>query len=198
MRRHADAGRGLPERGDGASGTGAETEHPLMVAARTELRSDLMFAGDFVPADRFGYPPRVMSDAAEVPEPGDAERRDETRAPITLRVDYKRLNTFFADYTKNISAGGTFIRTTRPLAIGTAFKFVLALPPEGSTEVALNGIVKWIVKEGEANEEHPAGMGIQFVFRDDAERTQVEDVVLGLMRASLGSNIAEKLLRARG
>lgn len=139
-----------------------------------------------------------MSDAAEVPEQGDAERRDETRAPITLRVDYKRLNTFFADYTKNISTGGTFIRTTRPLAIETEFKFVLALPPEGSREVALNGIVKWVVPENEADEEHPAGMGIKFVFRDDAERAEIESVVLGLMQASLGTKLAEKLLRARG
>jgi hypothetical protein len=34
------------------------------------------------------------------------ERRAETRRPIELKVEYKRLNTFFADYTKNISRGG--------------------------------------------------------------------------------------------
>jgi len=28
-----------------------------------------------------------------------SERRDSDRAAITLKVDYKRLNTFFADYT---------------------------------------------------------------------------------------------------
>lgn len=137
-----------------------------------------------------------MTVPAEAPD-SDDERRDDDRAPITLRVDYKRLNTFFADYTKNISTGGTFIRTTRPLAIGTEFKFVLALPAEGSTEVALNGIVKWIVKEDEAEGHRPAGMGIQFVFVDDAERRRVEDLVEGLMRASLGPRLAEKLLRGR-
>ena len=86
-------------------------------------------------------------------EATDEEKRDENRAPITLRVEYKRINTFFADYTKNISTGGTFIRTPRPLAVGTEFKFVLALPPEGSTEVALNGIVKWVVTEENAAED---------------------------------------------
>ena len=30
---------------------------------------------------------------------------------IELTVEYKRMNAFFADYTKNISRGGTFIRT---------------------------------------------------------------------------------------
>jgi type IV pilus assembly protein PilZ len=29
------------------------------------------------------------------------------------------MNAFFADYTKNISRGGTFIRTDKPLDIGT-------------------------------------------------------------------------------
>ncbi|MGH7280839.1 MAG: hypothetical protein ACRELY_04895 [Polyangiaceae bacterium] len=57
-----------------------------------------------------------------------SEKRDGLRAAITLRVDYKRLNTFFADYTKNISKGGTFIRTTKPLDVGTEFVFVLSFP----------------------------------------------------------------------
>ena len=57
-----------------------------------------------------------------------SDRRREPRAPIELRVEYKRLNTFFADYTKNISRGGTFIGTERPLEIGTEFIFALDLP----------------------------------------------------------------------
>ena len=40
---------------------------------------------------------------------GAGERRDNQRHAIELKVEYKRLNSFFADYTKNISKGGTFI-----------------------------------------------------------------------------------------
>ena len=47
------------------------------------------------------------------------DRRFGMRAPIELKVEYKRLNTFFADYTKNISRGGTFIATDKPLPVGT-------------------------------------------------------------------------------
>ena len=43
------------------------------------------------------------------------EHRDHARAPIELEVDYKKLNSFFADYTKNISKGGTFIKTRKAL-----------------------------------------------------------------------------------
>jgi type IV pilus assembly protein PilZ len=129
------------------------------------------------------------------------ERRDDDRAPIKLEVQYKRLNTFFADYTKNISRGGTFIRTGRPLAIGTSFVFVLVLPPaptaaEG-TRLELSGVVKWVVPTEGATEEQPAGMGISFVFEDDGQRDRVDALVGDLMRASLGASLARKLLGDR-
>jgi type IV pilus assembly protein PilZ len=122
------------------------------------------------------------------------DKREENRAPITLRVEYKRINTFFADYTKNISKGGTFIRTTRPLDIGTEFMFVLSLPE--AVELELKGVVKWVVPEADASEEKPAGMGIQFVYADDAQRAAVEAVVSGMMHDSLGPVLAGKLLRS--
>lgn len=142
-----------------------------------------------------------MSDADGVDTPGEGERRDENRSAITLKVEYKRLNTFFADYTKNISKGGTFIRTTKPLELGTQFVFVLTVPEpnldNAGVRLELTGEVKWIVSEAEATEEKPAGMGIQFVFKDDGERQRVEDFVADLMRSSLGSLLAEKLLAGK-
>ena len=45
-----------------------------------------------------------------------------------LRVEYTRLNSLFADYTRNISRGGTFIKTTKALPVGTRFIFALCLP----------------------------------------------------------------------
>ena len=60
----------------------------------------------------------------------EPDRRSAHRAAIELSVEYKRLNTFFADYTRNISKGGTFIRTERPLAIGTEFVFALSILSE--------------------------------------------------------------------
>ena len=127
----------------------------------------------------------------------DDDRRFEERAPITLEVQYKRLNTFFADYTRNISRGGTFIRTTKPLPIGTEFVFVLVLPesaPSGSTRVELSGVVRWVVSTDEATVEKPAGMGIRFVFTDDEQRAGVESLVADLMHKALGPVLASKLL----
>jgi type IV pilus assembly protein PilZ len=48
---------------------------------------------------------------------------------VELRVNYRRLNTFFADYVKSISRGGTFIATQRPLPIGTCLACRASTPP---------------------------------------------------------------------
>jgi type IV pilus assembly protein PilZ len=119
-----------------------------------------------------------------------AERREHPRAPIELNVDYKKLNSFFADYTKNISKGGTFIKTRRPLSIGTRFLFHLTVP--GQTErFELNGEVVHASAEGD-----DAGMGIRFVWSEDAEQRRFELVVEALMSESLGAAVAHQLLRS--
>jgi type IV pilus assembly protein PilZ len=124
----------------------------------------------------------------------EAEKRGEERAAVQLRVDYKRLNTFFADYTKNISKGGTFIRTSKPLEIGTEFVFVLSVPSH-NTQLALKGEVVRVVTEQEATADNPAGMGIRFKFDDDAERDEVDEFVEKLMDEALGKHISTKLLK---
>ncbi len=123
----------------------------------------------------------------------EATHEREQRKAITLRVDYKRVNSFFADYTKNISRGGTFIRTPRPLDVGTEFVFLLALPD--NVQFELTGVVKWLVNDAHASPEAPAGMGIKFVFADDAQRHAVESVVESMMTDALGPVLAAKLLR---
>src|SRR5271165_1915489 len=125
-----------------------------------------------------------------------SDRRTSERHSITLKVDYKRMNTFFADYAKNISKGGTFIRTSKPLDIGTEFVFVLSIP--GQTEhLQLRGEVMWTVDESQANEEHPAGMGIRFRFAEEAEKRQLDQFVCALMSEKLGGTVTAKLLGGR-
>lgn len=110
------------------------------------------------------------------------------RAPIELRVDYKKLNSFFADYTKNISKGGTFIRTTKPLPVGTQFLFKLTVP-QRAVPFDLLGEVVW-----QSGDEDEAGMGIRFVYSVDSQRLEFETVVEQLMEASLGAELTERLL----
>ncbi len=121
------------------------------------------------------------------------ERRDAGRTPIELKVEYKKLNTFFADYTRNISKGGTFIKTRKPLDEGTEFVFKLSVP-KLAEPLAIRGAVKWVVREGD-----DAGMGIRFLYASDQERKAVESVVERMMIDSLGQLIYAKLMdRSRG
>jgi type IV pilus assembly protein PilZ len=117
-----------------------------------------------------------------------AEFRHHARAPIELKVDYKKLNSFFADYTKNISKGGTFIKTKKPLPIGTRFLFKLTVP-QREAPFELLGEVVW----SKADAEEP-GMGIRFIYNDDRQRAEFEGVVERLMADSLGPQLTEKLL----
>lgn len=116
------------------------------------------------------------------------EGREHARAPIELKVDYKKLNSFFADYTKNISKGGTFIKTKKPLPIGTRFLFKLSVP-QRSAAFELLGEVVWSTNEGEE-----PGMGIKFVYSDDGQRNDFEGVVEQLMTDSLGADLTGRLL----
>lgn len=127
--------------------------------------------------------------------PHDSDRRQDNRSAIELKVEYQRLNSFFYDYTRNISRGGTFIRTRRPLEVGTVFLFKLVIPTL-ARPLELRGEVRWIRHEHdpvEDGESPDPGMGIRFVFDDPAEREAVERTVEQLMVASLGQLIYSRL-----
>jgi len=135
--------------------------------------------------------------------PQSSERRQRQRAPIELRVEYQRLNRFFYDYTKNISMGGTFIKTSKPLAVGTQFLFKLQIPTL-SEPLVLRGDVRWILREGETRAgEGPdgasePGMGIHFIYDSDEQRAEVEREVEKLMLSSLGPRIYASFQKGRG
>jgi len=120
----------------------------------------------------------------------DRERRLDVRNPIELKVEYKRLNTFFADYTKNISRGGTFIKTTRPLPVGTEFLFKLFVPGRDAP-LTIHGEVQRIIDDASDDE---AGMAIKFVYREGDPQSEIARIVEGMMTESLGPRLYTKLM----
>ncbi len=122
---------------------------------------------------------------------GDEARRENRlhgRAPIQLKVEYRRTNSFLSDYTRNISRGGTFIVTDRPLAVGTLFRFTFTVAPLPNT-FELSGEVIWARSEGPER-----GMGIRFVYASDEERRQMEEAMERILVDSLGPELAGRLL----
>ncbi len=120
------------------------------------------------------------------------ERRQHERRPVELQVAYERLNAFFADYTKNISKGGTFIRTTRTIPVGTAFRFRLLVP----------GRAVPFELEGEVVRNEPGGdepgVAIRFRWSDEERRRRFEGAVEALLEGSFGPEVARQLLDAGG
>jgi type IV pilus assembly protein PilZ len=125
-----------------------------------------------------------------VAEDPERERRIDVRNPIELKVEYKRLNTFFADYTKNISRGGTFIKTTRPLPVGTEFLFKLFVPGRAAP-LTIHGEVQRIIDESAGED---AGMAIKFVYREGDPQIEITRVVEQMMTESLGPRLYAKLM----
>jgi type IV pilus assembly protein PilZ len=109
-------------------------------------------------------------------------------------VDYERMNAFFADYTTNLSKGGTFIKTATPLEIGTRCVFSFSLPAL-SEPLQLEGEVAWLlpVEAAQARNEEP-GMGVRFLFKDQVAQREFEDLVERMMEQSLGVEVAQGLL----
>jgi len=108
--------------------------------------------------------------------------------PIRLAVNYRRTNSFLADYTRNISRGGTFIDTDRPLEVGTLFRFTLSVPSP-PTSFELVGEVVWARSDGPE-----PGMGIRFVYDSDEERQRMEEAMERLLVENFGPALAERLL----
>jgi type IV pilus assembly protein PilZ len=125
--------------------------------------------------------------------PRNAEQRASLRRPIELKVEYKRLNTFFADYTKNISRGGTFIKTSRPLPVGTEFLFKLFVPTLADP-LTIHGEVQRIIHATDVHPGEEAGMAIRFVYREGDPQAEIARIVEAIMTDSLGARLYARLM----
>jgi uncharacterized protein (TIGR02266 family) len=92
------------------------------------------------------------------------DRRRAPREPLTLKVEYGDAADLVADYTENISTGGTFVFTDRLLAPGTEVRLVLSFP--GLIKpLPLTGRVKWV------REEPPEERGVGVSFDEETEES---------------------------
>lgn len=121
--------------------------------------------------------------------------------PVELRVDYKRLNAFFADYVKNISRGATFIPSNPPLPVGTEFVFHLVVPALAEP-ITLRGRVESVrgpeapFPDGTPPAERVPGALVRFLYDSPEQRAAVERSAERLMSDSLGQLLTGELLSA--
>lgn len=97
------------------------------------------------------------------------DARTEPRVPKKLSLAYKDKASFLKAYTKNISNGGLFIKTSNPLSKGTLVNLRLQLP-ELKEHLKIDCSVVWNNKK----DDKPVGMGLQFDKMSDSDRKALE------------------------
>jgi uncharacterized protein (TIGR02266 family) len=87
------------------------------------------------------------------------EMRTTKRLPIRVLVEYESIEDFLIDYTANISIGGMFIQTERPLPVGTRFRLRFQVPTRAKP-IETFGEVCWSMEANSFGAQQ--GMGIRF------------------------------------
>jgi uncharacterized protein (TIGR02266 family) len=105
------------------------------------------------------------------------ELRKDRRAPASLKVKYKSatVDDFIEQFGADVSRGGIFIKTKKPLDTGALLKFEFQLQG-GSAVIHGVGRVAWRRAEERARPDLPAGMGIKFIKLDDQSRAVIERI----------------------
>ena len=93
-----------------------------------------------------------------------------------VRVEYTNVEDFLVDYTSNETIGGMFIKTERPMAVGTEFKLRFQLPG-GDRMIETLAEVRWTLPIDVAAPMNP-GMGIRFNGLSTVDKMLVERLLV--------------------
>jgi uncharacterized protein (TIGR02266 family) len=100
--------------------------------------------------------------------PDNSNRRSSPRVVLGIPVAYRFGNTIAAALTLNISRGGLAIRTTSPLAVGTAVKVRFRLPT-AKKDIDAEALIAWTDRR--------VGMGLQFTKLTPADQAHIDDYI---------------------
>lgn len=107
-----------------------------------------------------------------------AERRRHSRLPLRIRIQYRTADKFFQDYIQNLSIGGIFIETSKPLSVGTKLKVQFSIP-ELTDPITADGIVVHKLHVGRTANPNVGGMGIKFSDLDQQSKSLLENFIQG-------------------
>jgi uncharacterized protein (TIGR02266 family) len=107
-------------------------------------------------------------------------KRRAQRLHHEIPVAYRSVGSFLTDWATNISQGGLFINTRKPLPVGTEVRVLLQLPG-ASFPFQLEGKVSRVTDfDNHAN--MVPGMAVEFTSVDAGQRTEIEAFVARLRR----------------
>ena len=112
-------------------------------------------------------------------------KRRATRLHHEIPVAYRTVGSFLTDWATNLSRGGMFINTRKPLPVGTAVKILLHLPGT-KFPCQLDGRVTRVTEfDNHAN--LVPGMGVEFTSVDEAKLRELDAFVDRLRRGLEGA-----------
>ena len=103
------------------------------------------------------------------------EKRKEKRYGVLVKVDYRDIDKFFTDFAENLSKGGMFIATSRPLPVGS-FIFLEFSLPDRSLVVKTKGEVVWVRKTPGSPKEK-RGMGVKFEDLSKEDKEKIDKLI---------------------
>jgi len=109
-------------------------------------------------------------------DPASINRRRSSRFEVTWQVDCETEDTFLYACITNISDMGIFVKTEKPLAVGTELVLRFA-PPSTEETFVLRGIVQWINPVRPLGDNLNPGMGIRFQSLQPDERERIVEAV---------------------
>jgi type IV pilus assembly protein PilZ len=104
------------------------------------------------------------------------ERRNSDRIPVVWSVDCETDDTFLYASITNISEFGIFVRTEKPLEVGTRLTLRFA-PPGARQPFVLVGQVQWVNPVKVLAENLNPGMGVRFLNLGAEDRERIVDAV---------------------
>jgi uncharacterized protein (TIGR02266 family) len=107
-------------------------------------------------------------------------KRRSHRLHHEIAVAYRTVGSFLTDWATNISRGGLFINTRKPMPVGTDVKIIIQLP-DAAFPFDIAGRVKRVEPVGNPANAAP-GMAVEFTELDGAKRDKIETFVQKLRR----------------
>ncbi len=104
------------------------------------------------------------------------ERRRFGRSDLLVRVEYSTVDEIFSEFTRDINEGGLFIETEKPRPTGTEVAMRFNLPGNGEPLQTIGRVV-WVRS---ANDQSPAGMGIEFDELSSEDRDRINTMIRSL------------------
>ena len=111
-----------------------------------------------------------------------SERRVQSRVPVQLEIQYRVKETFMVDLTQDISPGGIFIPTNRPLPKNTQVELKFGLPDD-ERFITAEGKVVWAhIHQKSKGKGGRQGMGVEFTRIDFEGQKFIDDIINDFLR----------------